>query len=236
MRWSGWRALADTVVIYVGALVTAQVVGAIWVLGGDTGEVPLAVLVIATPVALLGVAAVWLRSRYGTDAVRVMGRSAWRWSDVGVGVGVGLACFVLQRIALVALVALLAGLGAEVPTVQDSFRVVAQNPSTAPALVLSAVLLAPFSEELLFRGVLFAGIRARTGFWGAALVSAGTFTLAHLGDGGGPLADLIIVAGILPLGIAFAAVMERRGSLLACAVAHAVYNAGGVALLIQTAI
>jgi membrane protease YdiL (CAAX protease family) len=87
----------------------------------------------------------------------------------------------------------------------------------------------------VFRGVLFRGLRARSGFWVAALVSATLFTIAHLGEGGGWLASAVIVTGIMPLGVAFAALVERRGTLVVSIVAHATYNAIGVAVLILTA-
>jgi membrane protease YdiL (CAAX protease family) len=60
------------------------------------------------------------------------------------------------------------------------------------------------------------------------------FTLAHLGEGGGWLAAIVIISGIMPLGIVFAALVERRGSLVPSVVAHATYNAIGVAALIVT--
>lgn len=231
--WAGWRAVVDVVVVYVGALLLAAVFGSLTVLMfGGGGDAAPAGLVLLSPVALLIVAVIWLRARYGADARAVFGPTRPSAADVGIGVGVGLACFVVGRLLLIGLVALLTSLGIDVPAVQDTFRVIAQDRATAPALVLTAVVLAPLSEEVLFRGVLFQGVRARTGFWRAAVASAGMFTVAHVGDGGGPVADLIIVAGILPLGLAFAAVMQWRGNVLACAVGHAVYNAGGVALLI----
>lgn len=229
VAWAGGRSVLDAVGIYL----LAQVAIGIYVaLRG--GGLPLATLVLLSPVSLLAVGLGWLRVRYGTGAWRVAGRP-WRWSDVGVGVGIGVACFIGQRVVLIAIAAVLAALGRDVPAVQETFQTIAGDRATAPALALTAVLLAPAAEELLFRGLVFQGLRARRGFWAAAAVSAGLFTLAHLGDGGGPIADLIIVAGIFPLGLVFAAVMERRRSLLASIVSHAVYNAGGVALLIFAA-
>ncbi|CAN5823544.1 hypothetical protein BH23ACT10_BH23ACT10_01480 [soil metagenome] len=235
--WSGARALLDVVGIYFVALVSAQLIAvAVPSLFGGAGRPSvLLVLVVATPVAVLLVAVGWLRARYGSAAVRVAGRVRWRAADLGVGFGVGLACFIGQQVLFTALVWVLTRLGSEPPVVQDTFRAIAADPVTAPVLAVTAVLLAPASEELLFRGVLFEGLRARWGFWIAAFGSAGLFTLAHVGDAGGPLADGIIVAGILPLGLVFATLMERRGSLLACMVAHATYNLGGVALLVGTA-
>ena len=46
-------------------------------------------------------------------------------------------------------------------------------------LVLLAVVIAPISEELFFRGVLFRTVRDRHGFWPAALASAIPFGLVH---------------------------------------------------------
>lgn len=231
--WAGGRALVDAGAIYIGALFVAQLVASVYVaVTGAAEGVPLVVLVVSSPVALLLVSFVWLRARYGRSAWLVTGWARWRWSDLLVGLGVGIACFVGQRVVLAAILALVSRMGGEVPSVQETFRVIAEDPRTAPSLVLTAVLLAPMGEELVFRGVLFAGLRARWGFWVAALGSGALFMLAHVGDAGGPIADLIIALGILPLGIVFAAVLERRGSLLACIVTHAVYNAGGVALLI----
>lgn len=230
VAWAGPRAVLDAVVIYL----LAQVAIGVYAVARGGGDVPLIVLVVLSPVSLLVIALVWLRLRYGHGMARVAGRR-WRWSDVGVGVGVGVGCFVGQRAVLVAIAALLTGLGLEVPAVQETFQVIADDRATAPALVVTAVVLAPAGEELLFRGLVFQGLRVRRGFWSAGIVSAALFTLAHLGDGGGPVADLIIVAGIFPLGLVFAAVMERRRSLLASIVSHAVYNAGGVALLIFAA-
>lgn len=233
--WSGARALLDVVVIYVGALVIAQaIVLVVLLLRAGTAEQAVLVAVVASPIAILSVAAGWLRIRYGRAAIRAAGRVPWRPADVGVGFAVGLAGFVAQQTLLNTIVWVLTRLGSAPPVVQDTFRSIAADPATAPVLVVTAVLLAPFGEELLFRGVLFQGLRERWGFWTAAFGSAVLFTLAHLGDASGALADAIIVAGILPLGLVFAALMERRGSLLACVVAHAVYNLGGVALLVGT--
>lgn len=50
--------------------------------------------------------------------------------------------------------------------------------------ILGGVLIAPFIEELLYRGYLFGQLqrRAKLGFWAAALLSAVVFALIHLNN------------------------------------------------------
>jgi membrane protease YdiL (CAAX protease family) len=236
VAWAGWVSVLDAVVIYIGAQLLATVLVTAWVVGVGAGEgVPLVLIVLVSPVSLGAGAFLWLRVRYADRTRDVLGRRSWALSDVGIGalVGVG-AFFVILQIVLRIVVGLFERQGLDVPNVQETFQIVAQDPAAVPLLVLATLVLAPFAEELVYRGIVFQGMRARTGFWPAALVSAAAFTLPHLGDGGGAVADLVIAIGILPLGILFAAAMERWGSLLLCAAAHSAYNAGGVAILLLT--
>jgi membrane protease YdiL (CAAX protease family) len=236
VAWAGWVSVLDAFVIYVIAQLLAAVLLSAWLLGvGADERVPLVLVVVASPAALGVAAFLWLRFRYAGRVRDVLGRRPWALSDVGVGALVGLgAFFVILQVVLRIVVGLIERQGVEVPNVQETFQVVAQDPAAAPLLVLAALVLAPFAEELVYRGVVFQGMRARAGFWPAALVSAAAFTLPHLGDGGGAVADLVIAIGILPLGVLFAAAMERWGSLLVCATAHSAYNAGGVVILLLT--
>jgi uncharacterized protein len=232
--WAGARAVVDGVVIYIGAQILAGLAALAVTRGGDTDAV-LPLLLVISPVASLAVALAWLALRYGGRLAPVRGRRRARASDVGIGMLIGIACLLGQRVIVLAIAVVADRAGLELPMVQETFRMIAQRPEAAPLLVLTTVVLAPVAEETVFRGILFQGLRARTGFWVAALLSAALFTLAHLGEGGGWLATVVIASGILPLGVVFAALVERRGSLLPSVVAHATYNAIGVATLIVTA-
>lgn len=55
---------------------------------------------------------------------------------------------------------------------------------------LVLVLLAPVSEELLYRGVLFPMAERRAGFWPAALMNALVFALAHFPNVGNMLSSV----------------------------------------------
>lgn len=232
--WAGWRALVDVIAIYIAALILGQGLVVLATVFGLPEELLLPTLVFLSPISLLLVGIAWLRTRYGDAARQALGSRRTALTDVGLGLAFGLACFVGQQVVVASVAAALQRAGAELPQVQETFRVIAENPSTAPVLAVTAVALAPLAEEFIFRGVLFQGLRVRVGFWVAALVSAAVFTLAHLEVGGGVLGNVVVVAGILPLGLAFAAVVAYRRNLVAVAVTHATYNAIGVSLLIGT--
>lgn len=230
--WAGAVAVLDVLVIYGAAQILAALLAVLLSASGDDPDVLLPLLVALSPVVSLVATLLWLRLRYRGHLMQVMGERSPRLSDAGIGVAFGLLCLLGQRIIVLGIATVADGLGAELPVVQETFRTIIQRPGAVPLFVLTTVVLAPLAEEVLFRGVLFQGLRRRTGFWVAALVSAALFTLPHLAEGGGVFATGVISSGILPLGVVFAALVERRGSLAPAIVAHATYNAIGVAVLI----
>lgn len=96
-------------------------------------------------------------------------------------------------------------------------------------LLAAAGAGAPLAEEMLFRGLLFGGLRASPlGFFGAAGISAGFWTALHASYS-------IYALGLLFLiGVYFAWLRERTQSLWPSIVAHAVYNSTIVVALALT--
>jgi membrane protease YdiL (CAAX protease family) len=90
-------------------------------------------------------------------------------------------------------------------------------PADAAAVLLMLVVLAPFFEESVFRGLLFATLRRRWRFAGAALVSAGLFAVGH---GYGVAGS----ASILLSGLTLAWAYEATRSLVPGMLAHAASN------------
>lgn len=95
-------------------------------------------------------------------------------------------------------------------------------------LLLAAGVGAPLAEELLFRGFLYSGLRASPlGFAGTALVTAVVWTSLHMTYSAYGLALLLMI------GLYFAWLRERSGSVWPSIAAHAVYNGVIVVALSQ---
>ncbi|MCC7251771.1 type II CAAX endopeptidase family protein [Hyphomicrobium sp.] len=88
------------------------------------------------------------------------------------------------------------------------------------AVILAAVVLAPLWEEVSFRGFLLSALaKSRLGFWPAAVLSSGLWTLLHVGYSWPGLASVFLA------GMGMSWIMLRTGSMRAVVVAHGVINA-----------
>lgn len=90
-------------------------------------------------------------------------------------------------------------------------------------LALVTIVLAPLAEEILFRGVLFTGIRQlgfpRLAFWGTGLV----FAFVHF--------NLVSFLPLFVFALVLAWIYTRTGNLFAPIAAHSMFNALNFALL-----
>ncbi len=108
---------------------------------------------------------------------------------------------------------------------QELVKIVSGNtlsPSSKAILFSFLLLEAPLFEELLFRGVLFGGLTKIMPIWPAILLSSFLFALIHVN-----------AATFIPLwflGIAFAWLYVRTGTLLAPMAVHFTFNAVNLAL------
>ncbi len=87
-------------------------------------------------------------------------------------------------------------------------------------LGILALVLAPFMEEVFFRGFLFGGLRGRWGVAGAAFATGLLFALVHFQD----VSSLAVLPLIGIIGMLFAWGYYYTGSLLAPVVAHFMFN------------
>ncbi|MBB3224655.1 type II CAAX endopeptidase family protein [Pseudoduganella umbonata] len=90
-----------------------------------------------------------------------------------------------------------------------------------PLLLAIACVAAPLSEEFIFRGMLFGGLRRSLPFAPAIAVSAALFAVVH---------PPVSMLPVFVLGVCTALAYGRSGSLLAAVATHAVYNGAMIAL------
>lgn len=223
---TAWRAVGLLLIYVGGQFVTAVVLGfAIGAMpltgrigvGTDalrSGVVPVGT-VLAFGVAGIVVLRLYTRLSGAGGLRRLIPPAAWERHGTAVGLGVGLAA--LNLLAVGSLVA-----GRDLPT-QGPLQAMATSSVVGRAcFVVLALGLAPFFEEIIFRGILFEGFTRPLGLAGAALASTLLFTAMH-----GQEIALFWPAGIaiFTLGLLSCVVKRRSGSLAPCMTLHFSYNA-----------
>jgi membrane protease YdiL (CAAX protease family) len=172
--------------------------------------------------------------------LRLVLPGAVTWSELGLrpvrlsvffGMGVGAGVIGLVVIAIVGLLLTQVGLQ---PNQAEQFAFVRSEP-LFPGFVLmliSAAVLAPFVEELFFRGFLFGLYRRRQPRWVAYGVPSVLFTLLHNDPTRMTVPQMAgLSVGIFILAIMLTWVYEHTGSLYPGMLAHAVNNATGLILV-----
>lgn len=86
-----------------------------------------------------------------------------------------------------------------------------------------AGVLAPITEEVLYRLFTFLPMKERWGFWGGAIASSLLFALLHF--------NLYWLGEMMIVGIGLAFVYSFTGSLLSAIIAHSVINTSKIVLL-----
>jgi membrane protease YdiL (CAAX protease family) len=89
-------------------------------------------------------------------------------------------------------------------------------------LIVTAILIAPISEELIFRGYIFGVLRRYAGPWWAMIISASIFAAIH--------AHIPSLAGLFVLAVTLTLVYQSTGSLWTPMLMHALFNAVTVIL------
>ncbi len=99
------------------------------------------------------------------------------------------------------------------------------HPALIPLSVAFAVIVAPVTEEMFFRGFLFHGLWARLGYWGGTLLSGLAFGVIHVTS-----ADKVgLIIPFTAIGVLFARLVAKTGSLWNAIATHLLFN--GIALV-----
>ncbi|MBN1668773.1 MAG: CPBP family intramembrane metalloprotease [Anaerolineales bacterium] len=151
----------------------------------------------------------WFAVRKYGVSWRALGLRGFQASEFFIAFGVLLASYTL--VIFYGLVLQLVGV--ETP---DSLGAALDAGVAQGWLVLGAALVAPFVEEIFFRGFLFAGLKRRFHWIWAALISNTLFTLNHL--------EPLSLFPVFVLGLALTYIYQRSRSIWPGVLMHTLVN------------
>ncbi len=170
--------------------------------------------------AAVGAAAAFSLGKYGLRP------SAWGlvWPPK-LNIGLVFLTLILSFAALGAYRGITIALGLEDLEPQSNVPTELFESAAIVPLTLFLILdVAPFAEEIFFRGFIFHGMWGRIGFWPAAFASGFIFSLIHVSS-----ADLIgLIVPFTIIGVLLAWIVRRTGSLWNAIAVHFLFNAIGV--------
>ena len=238
VRWGAWEAIG---VFFVGNLVIAQVVvGTIvlGVMGVGSGQpiegLPQIVATVAADVAFLGAMLVWLTWK-ARDWRRLVGIAFGEKGARDAAVGFGLGALLYVVVGVVVAVPLLSIFrllfGANVSPPEQIPGGLSINAKLLTAFL--ALVLAPITEELFYRGIFYRSLRDRHGVLVGAVVSAVLFGASHVVDA--PWRDVVFLQTLMVFtGVGLALIYERRANLVADIAAHMAFNVIGIVIIFST--
>jgi membrane protease YdiL (CAAX protease family) len=232
--WSLWVAIGLFLLgdLLVGQLLFAGVVifmMHIKTLSSSAAGTPEISVTIAADIGFLVTILVWVRLRvkewreiFGLPA---RGRTL---KEILVGVLSGPAIYLGVVLISAFVLSPVIGLFARHRSVETPAQIQPGLPARGVLLaVILSVIVAPITEELFFRGVLFRSVRDRGGFWLGALVSSVLFGLAHYVSGAWQ-DTLLLQFTMVFTGLGLAALYEWRGNIVTNVAAHMAFNTIGV--------
>jgi membrane protease YdiL (CAAX protease family) len=182
------------------------------------GELLLLAVLLAVGRRVAARAGGW-RAAFGLDRVRTRDWLPWL-----LGIAVVYAC----RTAVLVVAAVLT----EGRAVEEANNLQLRSPTALSIVVLTllVVVLAPITEELMFRGLLLRSFLRRMSFWPAALLSTLLFALFHVFQVDTLLGAVTLALSVAVLGLGNCFVVRITGRLTAAVMIHATYNALALAL------
>jgi membrane protease YdiL (CAAX protease family) len=222
--WKGVDVLIMSLAIVAGIGVGAAALIAPSALSGDApapGQAP-------SPLFMTGLAAIQAAAMLVAVWLLGLKRRNYRWADLGLvptssrWIAIAFAVFVIFRLAVIPIAALLDQLGIRSMQAQALAPGVSELPAALLMLLMVGIAV-PIAEEIFFRGVVYRWLRDKWGVTVGAVVSGIIFGLAHL--------EPASVIFTILLGIVLAVVYERSRSLWPPILIHVLNNAFALVLL-----
>jgi membrane protease YdiL (CAAX protease family) len=170
--------------------------------------------------------------------VRLIMPGALTWREIGLRplpldyvLRMGLAAGLAGLVVIDIVGNLLSQIGLRPNQLEQFQFILSEGPLAFSLLLIAAAVVAPFVEELFFRGFLFGVYRRRQPLWLAYLVSSLLFTILHLEPNRMNVTQMAgLSVGIFMLALMLAWLYQHTGSLYPSILAHAVNNATGLIL------
>jgi membrane protease YdiL (CAAX protease family) len=187
------------------------------------GELLLLAVLLAVGRRVAARAGGW-RAAFGLDRVRTRDWLPWL-----LGIAVVYAC----RTAVLVVAAVLT----EGRAVEEANNLQLRSPTALSIVVLTllVVVLAPITEELMFRGLLLRSFLRRMSFWPAALLSTLLFSLFHVFQVDTLLGAVTLALSVAVLGLGNCFVVRITGRLTPAIMVHATFNALTLVVALATA-
>jgi membrane protease YdiL (CAAX protease family) len=164
------------------------------------------------------------RTAFGLDRIRAADWAPW---------GLGLAFVWIGR----STVGLLANALSEGRAMAQAsnLHLTRPGPAAVVGLALTVVVLAPITEELMFRGLLLRSFMRRLSFWPAALLSTALFAAFHVYEVQTALGAVTLAASVAVLGLGNCYLVRITGRLTPGIMVHAAFNAVALAIAVLLA-
>jgi uncharacterized protein len=159
------------------------------------------------------------RAAFGLDVVRRRDWVPWLW-------GLALTYGGRTAVGIVAAALTDGRAAAESSNLTIGHRTVA----TVTALALTACVLAPIAEELMFRGLLLRTFMRRMSFWPAAVLSTALFGVFHVYEVGTVEGAVTLALSVGVLGLVNCHLVRITGRLTPGIMVHASFNALALAV------
>jgi membrane protease YdiL (CAAX protease family) len=217
-RWPAWG--WEDVALLMGAVLPSLLLGLAlmrtlrWMAPGLFGVAAVATLTYQLFVYafLIGALFLLISWKYGQSFWKALGFAmAFRGATASVLAGPALAVSVSFL-----------GVLLRAPDVRDPIREMITGRTTLAVVIVFGVLIAPFMEELLFRGFLLPVIARSVGPWLAIVLTAVLFALPHGVQNEWAWQQLTLIA---LAGVAFGFARVRTGATSASFLMHASFNA-----------
>lgn len=193
--------------------------------GEFTASVAAIVLTVLVQLAIFGLALLPLAlSR--TPVKAAFGTAKRSVLSTGLGLVLGVAVTVTVFIVNAVVIGLF---GDSTPVEQSLLPSPSDSPATILILAFMVIVVAPVTEEIMFRGVFFGALRRHVGVHLAALLSAVVFAVVHVEVIASQPFGLV---GLTVAGLLLAYAFHLTNSLRVAIVMHAVYNAVAFGLML----